>query len=151
MLTSRPFDEIIERSQNGGSLFTKHKKHGRPGDEGDKTMIRGYAQKYFTDIIAMLDTVPRQMLLLFKMNDCLRHVDYALDTPPTNALTVAGRFAALAVLKEEMTDPSRTLIQLVQSVVEYARLLFRLQAFELVTWWSNASRDYHSTFSSRNR
>lgn len=143
MLTSRPFDEIIERSQNGGSLFTKHKKHGRPGDEGDKAMIRGYAQKYFADIIAMLDTVPRQMLLLFKMNDCLRHVDYALDIPPTNSLVVAGRFAALAVLKEEMRHPTRSMIQRVSSVVEYVRLLFRIQAFELITWWSTAMKKWY--------
>jgi hypothetical protein len=39
-------------------------------------MICGCADIFF-DIIAMLDVVHHQTLLLFKMNDYLQHLDYA--------------------------------------------------------------------------
>eukprot|EP00978_Attheya_sp_CCMP212_P031776 scaffold121352_cov53-Attheya_sp.AAC.5 len=105
MLTARPFDEIIERSKNNGSLHGSSSSNTRKaGDDGDKAMIRGYAQRYLTEILAMLDTVPRQMLLLFKMNDCLRHVDYALQSPNNSSLAVAGKYAAKAVLEEDLKN-----------------------------------------------
>lgn len=57
MLTSRPFDEVIERSQ------TRSFDASRPGHPdqlgGDRAVIRGYAQKYLKEIIEMLDIVPR--------------------------------------------------------------------------------------------
>jgi len=83
MLTSRPFDEVIERSQTRSFDSSTTSSSDQTG--GDKAVIRGYAQRYLKEIISMLDIVPRQMLLIFKMNDCLRHVDYALGSP-TNTL-----------------------------------------------------------------
>lgn len=89
MLTSRPFDEVVERSQTK-SLDASLASNGG----GDKAVIRGYAQRYIKEIITMLDIVPRQMLLIFKMNDCLRHVDFALGSP-VNSLVVAGQYMGL--------------------------------------------------------
>jgi aarF domain-containing kinase len=209
MLTSRPFDEIIERSQQGGALASGQKKKSNTGGkkqgksksktetqaqprqivrqnadgtetvtmvqthrrtvnrqdlpsecqeqqegvdaspndaiDGDKVMIRGYAQQYLPEIIAMLDTVPRQMLLLFKMNDCLRHIDYALRTPPTNSLVVAGRYAAKALLDHDLAatgleqhgkKKKLKVKRQVQSVMDYAKVLFRIQAYEFYLWWN---------------
>ena len=87
MLTSRPFDEVVERSRTRSLDATPVGNGG-----GDKLVIQGYAQRYLKEIVAMLDIVPRQMLLIFKMNDCLRHVDMALGSPANN-LVVAGRYA----------------------------------------------------------
>lgn len=95
MLTSRPFDEVIERNE------TKSFKAKESMDTNvDTAMIRGYAQQYLKEIIQMLDMVPRQMLLLFKMNDCLRHIDTSLGSPVNN-LVIAGKFAAQATYEHE--------------------------------------------------
>jgi len=98
MLTSRPFDEIVERSKTqaiGGQPPTRN--YTAMDSKSDTAMIRSYAQQYLPQIISMLDVVPRQMLLLFKLNDCLRHLDLALESSPTHSLLVAGRYAVKAV------------------------------------------------------
>lgn len=40
--------------------------------ETEKGMVRGYVQQYASEIAMLLSKVDRQMLLLFKTNDCLR-------------------------------------------------------------------------------
>eukprot|EP00804_Cyclotella_cryptica_P010735 CCRYP_005504-RA/>CCRYP_005504-RA protein AED:0.02 eAED:0.02 QI:230/1/1/1/0.66/0.25/4/2664/549 len=57
MLTSRPFDEVIERSQTRS--FDASQISGSDKSGGDKAVIRGYAQRYIKEIISMLDIVPR--------------------------------------------------------------------------------------------
>lgn len=132
MLTSRPFDEIVERSKTG-ALEAGRGQGGPGGDASDKAMIRGYAQKFFVDILEMLDTVPRQMLLLFKMNDCLRHIDYALGSP-TNTLVTAGAFAAKAVYDEERNGgSSRSVVQRMKTWLSYVQLVVKIHAYEWVS------------------
>ena len=45
--------------------------------------------QFLYEIFGLLASLPRQMLLLLKMNDCLRHIDYQLGSP-TN--TVIGEY-----------------------------------------------------------
>ena len=56
MLTSRPFDELIDRSKTR-SFDTA--SIGNVERAGDKAVIKGYAQRYLKEIISMLDIVPR--------------------------------------------------------------------------------------------
>ena len=98
MLTARPFDEIIERSKSGS---IRH--HSSINGSSDKLMIKGYAQKFLKDIIVMLDTVPRQMLLLFKMNDCMRHISHTLGSP---ASTNVGEYIIFFYLSLNSSDLS---------------------------------------------
>ncbi len=72
ILTSRSWDDIT--SKDLGSLKT-------PSTKEDKTLIRSYAQRYYFEIVEILNSVPREMLLLLKMNDCLRHIDRQLGAP----------------------------------------------------------------------
>jgi len=137
MLTSRPFDEILERSKTK-SLSTQ----SIGNNASDKAMIRGYAHQYLTEIIQMLDKVPRQMLLLFKMNDCLRHIDHDLGSP-TNTLLVAGKYAAETVYKEEnivsssLTIPRKTkpLFSGIKSWISYMIVLSRINVHQTISRW----------------
>lgn len=124
MLTSRPFDEVVERSQTNSFDVSQG------GGGGDKAVIRGYAQRYLSEIISMLDIVPRQMLLIFKMNDCLRHVDYALGSP-ANTLVVAGRYASRAVYESDQKQ--KRYFDRIKSWVSYLRVLLRINTYELWT------------------
>ncbi|KAK1746598.1 ABC1 kinase family protein [Skeletonema marinoi] len=130
MLTSRPFDEVIERSQTG-SLDASPASGG-----GDKAVIKLYAQRYLKEIIDMLDIVPRQMLLIFKMNDCLRHVDYALGSPSNN-LVIAGKYASKRVLDSDISHPKGTMLGFFKSWIQYANVLFRINSYEMWHWLSN--------------
>lgn len=128
MLTSRPFDEIIERSKSG-SIDSK----SNMGDMGDKAMIQGYVQRYIKEIFSLLDLIPRQMLLLLKMNDCLRHVDFALGSP-SNTLVVAGSYAS-AALYEHNHVHAKTRQSLFKNWMDYLKVRIRIQAYEIALWW----------------
>lgn len=41
----------------------------------DSVMLQAYSQKYLARIVQLLGAVPSDLLLLFKTNDCLRHLD----------------------------------------------------------------------------
>lgn len=127
MLTSRPFDEVVERSQTR-SLDAAPVNLG-----GDKAVIRGYAQRYLKEIISMLDIVPRQMLLIFKMNDCLRHLDMALGSPVNN-LVVAGKYASKRVFdcdKEKHKQSTGSALALFRSWLSYVHVLIRINCYEI--------------------
>mmetsp|Transcript_21141 Transcript_21141/g.65253 ORF Transcript_21141/g.65253 Transcript_21141/m.65253 type:complete len:625 (-) Transcript_21141:66-1940(-) len=69
MLARRPWDDVA--NPDLASLA--------PGDaHGDAELLRGYAHRYAKEITLVLDRVPRQMLLLLKMSDCLRHLELSL-------------------------------------------------------------------------
>jgi len=127
MLTSRPFDEIMERSKSRS--FTA-KDADCMDVNSDAAMIRGYAQQYLKEIIQMLDKVPPQMLLLFKMNDCLRHIDHALGSP-ANTMVVAGKYAAQTVYDNER-DVGGVLGRL-RLWMSHFIIMTRIRAFEFVS------------------
>lgn len=91
MLTNKPWNEIVNKKMN--SLR-------QTGTASEKAAIRGYAQKYMRQITEVLNRVPRQMLLLFKANDCLRHIDRALGAP-VNSFCITAEACADARYREE--------------------------------------------------
>lgn len=139
LLTARPFDEVIERSKTGSfdnkKATTSSRDKGGEQNQQDKAVIRGYAQKFLVDILTMIDMLPRQMVLLLKMNDCLRHIDYALGSP-TNTLVIAGKVAAQAVY-EHNTEVANNLSRWkrLSAWLDYARVLWRIQLYEWGSWW----------------
>jgi aarF domain-containing kinase len=127
MLTARPYDEVIERSTTGSFGAAE----AAPESKADRAVIRGYAQQYMKDIILLLGTLPPQMLLLLKMNDCLRHIDFALGSP-TNTIVIAGKFASLAVYEEQRRISSVNVR--VSAWMQYMKVLFRIQIYDLSIW-----------------
>jgi aarF domain-containing kinase len=133
LLTARPFDEVVERSKTGSfDLSAKSKVQHK--SQQDKAVIRGYAQKFLVDILTMIDKLPRQMVLLLKMNDCLRHIDYALGSP-TNSLIIAGRVAAQAVYEDKLKSPNTRPWDRLKAWGEYIVVLWRIQIYDLGIWW----------------
>ena len=110
MLTARPYDEIMERAKSGSLMSSSSAKKLSSSSNSsdaaaaaaDHAVIRGYANQYLGDIMSLLGTLPRQMLLLLKMNDCLRHIDMALDAPTNNSLVIAGKYASQAVYQHRI-------------------------------------------------
>ncbi|GKY99659.1 hypothetical protein MPSEU_000919900 [Mayamaea pseudoterrestris] len=128
MLTARPFDEMIERSKRK-SL----RQAAQAGDRADQAVIRNYAQRYMADIFELLGTLPRQMLLLLKMNDCLRHIDYKLGSP-TNTLVVSGAYAARAVYESKIYNTNVSWADKWMAWWDYVRVLFRVRLHDTTAW-----------------
>lgn len=149
ILLARPFDELVERSRNGGSLGRGGNGNGNPeSSRSDQAIIQGYAQRFLPNIISLLSVVPRPMLLLLKMNDCLRHVDGALGSP-ANTLIVTGRFAAGFLYQDSLCQlrknkqhqsPFSFLGWLFYGIDrwrlwwDHVRLLSRISLYELGLW-----------------
>jgi aarF domain-containing kinase len=125
MLTARPFDELMERSKQ------KTLRQQDAGNRADHAIISGYAQRYLSNIFDLLNTLPRQMLLLLKMNDCLRHIDQSLGSP-TNTLVISGKFAARSIYEGGVYD-SR--LERLQSWWSYMQVLLRIKVHDLAVWW----------------
>jgi aarF domain-containing kinase len=129
MLTARPYDEIIERSKTGSFSAPC----AAPESQADRAVIRGYAKQFLGDIFVLLGILPRQMLLLLKMNDCLRHIDIALGSP-TNTLVVAGKYASRAVYEHERMREGSSVSSRFLSWLDYMKVLFRIQIHDVGAW-----------------
>lgn len=130
MLTARPYDEIIERSKTGSFSAPKSVT---PESQADKAVIRGYAKQFMGEIFALLGVLPRQMLLLLKMNDCLRHIDMALSSP-TNTLVIAGKYASEAVYKDQIQTRGTTMGSKIGFWLDYMTVLCRIQVHDWAVW-----------------
>ncbi|KAL3935313.1 MAG: hypothetical protein SGBAC_009141 [Bacillariaceae sp.] len=128
MLTARPYDEIIERSKTGSFSAST----AAPDSQADRAVIRGYAKQFLSEIFVLLGILPRQMLLLLKMNDCLRHIDFALKSP-TNTLVVAGKYASQAVYENEIKETSSRRSRML-SWLSYMKVLTRIHIHDLGAW-----------------
>lgn len=132
MLTARPYDEIIERSKTG-SFQASAAGTGSVGAQADQAVIRGYAKQFLSEIFVLLGVLPRQMLLLLKMNDCLRHIDMALESP-ANTLVIAGKYASRAMYLLEWQNSGSSLARKVQAWWSYVRVLIRINIYEMRVW-----------------
>lgn len=102
MLVNKPWDQI-----NNPELDSLR----ADGDDAEKAMLQGYAKRYFKEISLVLNRVPRQMLLLFKCNDCLRHIDRKLGAP-VNTFLITAKTCARALWAHETEQGAwRTLVQ----------------------------------------
>mmetsp|Transcript_34493 Transcript_34493/g.38634 ORF Transcript_34493/g.38634 Transcript_34493/m.38634 type:complete len:631 (-) Transcript_34493:85-1977(-) len=135
MLTARPYDEIIERSRTG-SLSAPSSVSRE--NQADRAVIRGYAKQFLAEIFALLGVLPPQMLLLLKMNDCLRHIDMALDSP-VNTLVIAGKYASKAVYEDQirhsdvsLTIPSRS--RRFRYWLDYMNVMIRIELHDIGVW-----------------
>lgn len=80
-------EDTIDTKEEGGDVD--------PSSRADAIMLQTYARKYFREIVALLGTVPSELLLLLKTNDCLSHLDRALGAPVN---TAAGKKSVYIIL-----------------------------------------------------
>jgi aarF domain-containing kinase len=128
MLTARPYDEIIEQSKTGSF----REKSASPESQADHAVIRGYAKQFMKDILVLLGMLPPQMLLLLKMNDCLRHIEFALGSP-TNTIVIAGKYAVKAIYLQDQKEATSFSAQF-HSWVKYIKVIARIQIYDFATW-----------------
>ena len=128
MLTSRPWDDIVNTDLDSLSPKERSAAHD--------TKISGYVQQYANHIAEILRTVPPQMLLLFKLNDCLRHSDRMLGTPINTHMIVARMCVSVLAVERQREQPG--VRSWVVGVWEQLQLEVRIVLFQLARWyWAN--------------
>jgi hypothetical protein len=91
MLCARPWNAIVDARLDSLAI---------PDTSEERAKIKHYAAQYAVDIGAMLNRVPREMLLIFKANDCLRHLDRRLGSAGS-AMAHTARSATRALAAHE--------------------------------------------------
>jgi aarF domain-containing kinase len=151
VLTARPFDEMVERSKNRTTILyllrflrarSRTVAEEEEGARADRAVIRGYARRYLRNIFDLLGSAPRQVLLLLKMNDCLRHIGRSLGSPPSHSLAICGRYAAASALREELRrcDSGSSWLARLRAWWDYARALARIEAHAAAVGWLEGLR-----------
>lgn len=93
----------------------------------ERRQLQAYAQQYSAEISHLLLTVPRDLLLLLKTNDCLRSLEHRLAAP-LNSLTATARACSMALAERDGLPAWRRWGQAV-------RLEVQLWALRTHLWW----------------
>lgn len=144
MLTLKPWDDIM--SDAGGRM------HGH-NSPTETALLRTYAQQYFREIVQLLGSVPSDLLLVFKTNDCLRHIDKVLGTP-INSTATAAAVAADVILREDLADAVvetrgwSLLSRVCSALWMWCRVQVRLSFLQVFRWAAQMENLLDSLFSS---
>ena len=71
------------------------------GTDTERAETHSYARQYAAEIGDVLRRIPRELLLILKLNDCLRSVDLALGAP-VNTLVIQARYTQQALAIEAL-------------------------------------------------
>ena len=85
MLAARSYDRILAIGTSSGNLTSL----AESGSLEERARLAKNAREYAVSIAKLLRTLPRDLLLLLKLNDCLRTVELSLGLPGHNFGTVA--------------------------------------------------------------
>ena len=118
MLTGRPWGDILSA---GGSQSPS--RLAERGTAEDKAQIRGYAQQYLKQIVKIMELVPAPMLLIFKTNDCLRHIERQLlgQSGGGESFVIMLRYCVHALLHERMAGSNSFVVWLLRVCLDGAQ------------------------------
>ena len=85
--------------ENGNINAPSQPSAGKSKEQGqiDNVIIRAYALKYYKQVSQLLNVLPSDMILLFKTNDCLRHIDSLLYSP-INTMKGKNMFGSISCI-----------------------------------------------------
>eukprot|EP00891_Asterochloris_glomerata_P006292 jgi/Astpho2/6292/e_gw1.00089.9.1_t len=136
MLTQRPWDQVTRRSWDHLNLKR---------DDAEREMIMSTSQQFAKEISALLQRVPRALLLLLKTNDCLRAIDVALGQP-VNTFVITARECTRALADMKRKEGKGLRSQLSASWMEW-HVEWRVTLLKAATWlaylkayWSGPSQ-----------
>ncbi|XP_041469511.1 aarF domain-containing protein kinase 1-like [Lytechinus variegatus] len=138
MLTARSWD----------SLAVGIDKKQRSAQEDRE--VREHAAQYISEITKLLNMVPRQMLLLFKTNDLLRSIEYALGSSESASSFInMSRCCVRSVAHHEALQKTTRWGRLMVHVRRDVKLL-QISAYEIYLWLmcSSVVRWFRRTFRS---
>jgi len=92
------------------------------------------------DISHLLATIPRQLILLLKTNDCLRGVDFELGCP-INSDIIRMRYC-LRGLHQERLEQNWSIGTWARTRMEWYHMEFQICLFRFIFWFSTAVRNF---------
>ncbi|AET38431.1 Cqd2p Ecym_2729 [Eremothecium cymbalariae DBVPG len=103
--------------------------------------------KLLIDIMSMLSTIPKMVLLILKTNDLTRHLDECLENPlgPERTFLILSQYCAKTVYQEVCENIDRMYVRWsirwvfneIKAWITYQRRKNQLVVFDIVLWWKN--------------
>ena len=122
MLTMRPWDDIVSKDIN---------KLKSNATKAESQMLKAYAVKYFREVVSLLGNVPSNLLLVFKTNDCLRHLDRSLGVP-INTVTIIAETIADIIFFEDISRANGNLWKIYEAIVSYSHMMLRVIGMKFI-------------------
>jgi aarF domain-containing kinase len=126
MLTTKSFNKIVDQPGKLDKL--------RVTGSADLNATKRHVQQYHAEIGDVLRTVPRELLLILKTNDCLRNVDMSLGAPANNFI-ISARYIQRA-LNAERYESHPSLFSYMANAYDTVALELRLW---LAQWYFSSS------------
>jgi aarF domain-containing kinase len=77
MIVNRTYDDVMDKKRT----LKMKARLGDVNDSGSQAALQNYALYYHKDIVEILDTIKRELLLVMKTNNYLRAIDRRLGNP----------------------------------------------------------------------
>ncbi|XP_013398397.1 uncharacterized aarF domain-containing protein kinase 1 [Lingula anatina] len=96
--------------------------------------IKNYAATYLTEIAAILNRVPREMLLILKTNDLLRGIEFSLKThAKASSFITMSRCCVRAIAAQELRECTSWWCRVRVTVHQHMSLL-KIDLYEFYIW-----------------
>ncbi|CAL4073786.1 unnamed protein product, partial [Meganyctiphanes norvegica] len=97
--------------------------------------IKSDAAKYLPEIAAVLNRVPREMLLILKTNDLLRGIEYSLNIQDSmKSFITMSRCCVRAVFNERRQFANSSLLRYYLNISE-SWAQFRITLYQVYLWY----------------
>lgn len=127
MVTARSWDSISKGID---------KKERTSGEQDE---IKADAAKYLPEISAVLNRVPRQMLLIFKTNDLLRGIEFSLDTQDSmKSFITMSRYCVKSVFSHQRLLCNSVACSIRANLGEFWEQ-FKISIYTIYLWYLRSS------------
>ncbi|KAI1295506.1 AarF domain-containing protein kinase 1 [Halotydeus destructor] len=125
MLASKSWESLVSGLTTVGT---------KANHKAEKEKLRKYAAQYFPQIVQVLSSVNREILLLLKTNDLLRGIENSLGTKgERRSLINMSRYCIRSVYEERLKECSNS-VKRVALKVSREWQLFKLSFFQFYLW-----------------
>jgi hypothetical protein len=139
----------------------------------DLILLQSYAKLYYQEIVDLLAGLPSDLILLFKANDCLRHLDKILKTPVNSTAgllvssllvffllsfidisIVVAKVASNVILREELDKILQNwhgldftaIVSYCSALEKWFVIMSRIFIFSNVMYYGNLFYDYYQSW-----
>ncbi|KAK2150013.1 hypothetical protein LSH36_427g03001 [Paralvinella palmiformis] len=114
--------------------------------KSEEEEIQNNVSSYLSEISEILNTVPRQMLLIFKTNDLLRGIETHLKTRAMASSFITMSRACLRSIFSHKRNKCQTWLCRLHTTIVEQYYLFMLSAYKLYLWFRETPLGHHLTW-----
>lgn len=101
--------------------------------------IQQFVSTYIPEISQLLNSIPRQMLLLLKTNDLLRNIEFSLESSKSSSSFINMSRCCVRAMTDHQLQSSKSIRQRVNIHIRRHVTLLKITLYELYLWVASSS------------